>query len=137
MSADNGHVIRRNKDGKYVLQTYFASAEEYPPIEGVHPSQIFNTLEDALSHYDALKDDALEYGCALDEYGLMVDVDAAEKTKGEVTMREDKPSKPTANELIRDYGRVLREIYDNRTAGDYTFVGVLSAFLNDFAETGD
>ena len=52
-------------------------------------------------------------------------------------MRPDEPSKPTADEVIRDYVGVLREIYDNRTAGDYTFAGVLFAFLNDFAETRD
>ena len=49
-------------------------------------------------------------------------------------MRPDEPSKPTADEVIRDYVGVLREIYDNRTAGDYTFAGVLATFLNDFVE---
>lgn len=49
-------------------------------------------------------------------------------------MREDKPSKPTANELIREYATVLRAIYDERTAGDYTFAGVLATFLNDCIE---
>ena len=57
------------------------------------------------------------------------------KTKGEVTVREDKPSKPTTNDVIRDYAVVLRAIYDDQTAGDYTFAGVLATFLNDVLES--
>lgn len=33
------------------------------------------------------------------------------------------------DEIIKKYATHLREIYDERTAGDYTFTGVLSEFL--------
>lgn len=32
------------------------------------------------------------------------------------------------DELIREYEQKLQEIYDNKTAGDYTFYGVLTEF---------
>lgn len=33
MSADNGYVLRKKENGKFVLHHYFASADEYPPID--------------------------------------------------------------------------------------------------------
>lgn len=33
--------------------------------------------------------------------------------------------------LVHEYSKRLQKIYDERTAGDYTFVGVLGDFLND------
>ena len=49
-------------------------------------------------------------------------------------MRSDEEKNNSTNELIRDYAVVLSAIYDERTAGDYTFAGVLATFLNDFVE---
>jgi hypothetical protein len=33
------------------------------------------------------------------------------------------------DELLEEYAAKLQEIYDGQTAGDYTFVGVLSEFV--------
>lgn len=35
------------------------------------------------------------------------------------------------DELIRQYRQKLQEIYDNRTAGDGTFTGILADFARD------
>ena len=67
MSADNGYVLRRNQDNKYVLQMYFASADEYPKIVTgpANGSYIFDSLQDALLCY--------EMNCE-SEYGLTVHI---------------------------------------------------------------
>jgi hypothetical protein len=36
--------------------------------------------------------------------------------------------------LISEYAALLERIYENRTAGDYTFEGVLSLFANRVLE---
>lgn len=38
--------------------------------------------------------------------------------------------------IIRKYAVVLQEIYDERTAGDHTFIGVLGEMLMDLKEKG-
>jgi len=70
MSADNGYIIRQNKDGKFVLQMYFMSDDEYPPIENAHPSRVFDLLEEAEDEYDRMEDE-VGYLC---EYGLTIAV---------------------------------------------------------------
>lgn len=69
MSADNGWILRKNKDEKFVLQMYWASAEEYPPIDSIR-AQTFDTLEEAIQAYETIED-------ASDipsEYGLSVHI---------------------------------------------------------------
>lgn len=41
--------------------------------------------------------------------------------------------------LIREYAGKLQAVYDNRTAGDFTFVGILAEFATDMlnAVTGN
>lgn len=39
------------------------------------------------------------------------------------------------DELIARHAASLRKIYDERTAGDYTFTGVLAEFLRDYEQT--
>lgn len=34
-------------------------------------------------------------------------------------------------QTTESYARILKEIYDKQTAGDYTFYGVLASFLAD------
>lgn len=36
------------------------------------------------------------------------------------------------NELLRKYADELQAIYDNQTAGDHTFIGVLAAFAMEW-----
>ncbi len=45
--------------------------------------------------------------------------------------REPPPPPETVDQKIARYAKTLQAIYDNRTAGDYTFSGVLATFLND------
>lgn len=67
MSADNGYILRKNDEGKFVLQMYFASDEEYPAIDSPR-GQTFDTLEDAVRGYEKLQD------AMVIEYGLTVRV---------------------------------------------------------------
>ncbi len=63
MSADNGFIIRKNKDNKFALQEYSASSESYPAIN--HPNvMLFDTLTEAVLKYEGLdtEDNLIEYG---------------------------------------------------------------------------
>ena len=63
MSADNGFILRKNKAQKFVLQVYFASSGEYPPVEDAHETCVFDTLEAAIEQFEELeKDWQPEYG---------------------------------------------------------------------------
>lgn len=68
MSADNGYIIRKNKDDKFVLQMYFASDEELPSI-GDPQAEKFDTLEAAVLAYNELAKTMIV------EYNLMVHID--------------------------------------------------------------
>jgi hypothetical protein len=46
MSADNGVVLRQKANGNYVLHHYFASDDEYPPVEV--GGEEFSTIEAAV-----------------------------------------------------------------------------------------
>lgn len=65
MSADNGWILRRNTRDEFVLQSYFASDEMYPPIDDPK-AQVFKSLEGALGYY--------ERHDAYTEYGLTVNI---------------------------------------------------------------
>lgn len=67
MSADNGYIIRKNENFKFVLQEYSASASEFPPIE---MGRSFDSLEEAVLAYESIVDD--EYTVV--EYGLTIKV---------------------------------------------------------------
>lgn len=69
MSADNGFVLRKDKDEKFVLQMYWASAEDYPPIDSLRV-QKFDTLEEAIDAYETIEDAAP----IPSEYGLSVHI---------------------------------------------------------------
>lgn len=69
MSIDNGYILRRNKNQKYVLQMYFASADGYPPIDAANAT-IFNTLEEAIDAYERIESS----GAIPIEYGLTVKI---------------------------------------------------------------
>lgn len=68
MSADNGFVLRKNVVGQFVVQMYFASSDEYPPINDPK-AHVFNTLEEAMSWYES--------DSGYSEYGLTVRVQHA------------------------------------------------------------
>ena len=66
MSADNGWLLRKNQEGKFCLQMYFASADEYPKIALTGPN-VFGSVEDALAAYEKQESDGYP-----SEYGLTV-----------------------------------------------------------------
>ncbi len=68
MSADNGYIVRKNEAGKFVLQEYSASADDYPPINA-KGAMVYDTLGAAVLAYERL-DDSTNYI----EYGLRVQV---------------------------------------------------------------
>lgn len=70
MSADNGYILRRDANGQYVLQMYFASAEDYPDVNDARAFR-FNTLEEAVLKYEELEAKTYPYSS---EYGLSVKV---------------------------------------------------------------
>jgi hypothetical protein len=75
MSADNGYIIRKRWNSKtvkpeFVLQMYFASDDELPPINIAHADNVFDTLHDAVIAFSKL--DSGDYPS---EYGLRVDIE--------------------------------------------------------------
>lgn len=83
MSADNGYIIRLNQRGKYVLQMYFASAPEFPPINRPG-SMIFTSLEEAVNGFNQC--------CRDTEYGLRVDVKSVTPDPVEVIPTPETPA---------------------------------------------
>ena len=65
MSADNGWLLRRNREGRFVIQMYFASADEYPPITDPN-AKIFDTTDEAIQWYELYS--------GYSEYGLTVNI---------------------------------------------------------------
>lgn len=81
MSADNGYIIRQNSCGRFVLQMYWASSDDYPPIiEGDNPTNTFSTLEEAVQYYYADE--------PYSEYGLTVLIE--EEKESPVPMKTEK-----------------------------------------------
>lgn len=67
MSADDGWLLRKDKDHKFVIQHMFMSAEEPPDINSEHAKR-FETIEEALDFYETM-DLYTDYPS---EYGLIV-----------------------------------------------------------------
>jgi len=82
VSADNGWLIRKNDLGQFVVQMYFASADEYPQIN-CPKAFVFKSLEDAIRWY--------ELYAGYSEYGLAVKIE---------TVTYNKP----VNEEAKEYG---------------------------------
>lgn len=62
MSADNGYILRKHEN-KYVLQMYFDSADELPPVEDAREEEKFDTLEEALERFQWFQTQfVIEYG---------------------------------------------------------------------------
>lgn len=67
MSADNGHIIRINDKGEYVLQMYFASNDSYPDVNDPR-ARTFPTLDAACRYqeHDVISGNWTEYGLTID-----------------------------------------------------------------------
>lgn len=68
MSADDGWLLRKDKNEKFVLQHYFASADTLPDINSEHAMR-FDTIDEAM-----IKLDEKESGDYPSEYGLTVNI---------------------------------------------------------------
>jgi hypothetical protein len=119
MSADNGYIIRKTKDGKYALQMYFASADSYPPVEDARPEEIFDSVEAAVAAYDKMED---EHGF-VSEYGLSFD--------SEVLMTRE----------LHKYGYIIREesgvFYLQTYTEGFSFLPIEETLLFNRFETLD
>jgi hypothetical protein len=69
MSADNGYILRRNAEGMYVLQMYWASADTLPSVQDER-NLVFARFEDAILFYAQ----EVKFGNFISEYGLTVDI---------------------------------------------------------------
>lgn len=67
MSADNGAILRKRSNGKFVLQFYFMSDDDLPDPEV--GGEVFDTLEEAVGAYQ--KNQEGDYPT---EYGLSVHI---------------------------------------------------------------
>lgn len=67
MSADNGYILRKNKDGKYCLQEYIASFE-LPKISETPAELQFDEIETAIKTFGLIQknDPGIEYGLSVD-----------------------------------------------------------------------
>lgn len=83
MSADNGYLLRRNMAGEFVIQMYFASADQYPSIDAPD-IQVFKTIEDAIKWYE----DHDLYS----EYGLTIKCIVPTKPYVESNQPPDRPN---------------------------------------------
>ena len=70
MSADNGTIVARKSNGKFVLCGYFASDDAGPDFEACKIE--YDTLEEATIAYGRKSAMDAAYGI-YDEYGLRVD----------------------------------------------------------------
>lgn len=67
MSADNGIIIRQHPtSGKFLVQMYFASADEYPAMDDCRPEMTFNTFNQAMMSAAKMQADyPTEYGITI------------------------------------------------------------------------
>lgn len=46
------------------------------------------------------------------------------------------PERSTMDQLIAEHAQIARAVYENRTAGDMTFTGLLAEFVTDLRDNG-
>lgn len=79
------------------------------------------------------------------DYGFLIVLDAADikewehltnEWKAQITAIRNAETKPSKDkdDVIAEYAFELQRIYEERTAGDYTFIGVLAEFSREFME---
>lgn len=47
------------------------------------------------------------------------------------------PTKKTVRQVVREYSDTLNVIYEERTAGDFTWIGLLHEFMEELSMTED
>ena len=128
MSADNYALIGIHPFAGRGLQPAtlhgvyvgFMSSDNHPTEIPVM-SKAFKTHEEAAAYADELET----------EYGESFLCDCT-------TEDEQAPAtKKTVRQVITDYADILDHIYRNRTAGDFTWKGLLHDFMEEIASTED
>lgn len=94
-------------------------SNDYRPSEIPESAKFFSTHEKAAAYADELET----------EYGVSFLCDCT-------TEDEQAPAtKKTVRQVVTDYANILDRIYRTRTAGDFTWKGVLHDFLGEIAST--
>lgn len=102
------------------------------PTEIPESSEFFSTHEKAAAYADELE---TEYGVSFlcNCTGEDVKVPVAEWE----TDLFCQTTKRTVRQVVTDYADILDHIYRNRTAGDFTWKGILHDFMEEIASTED
>ena len=113
----------------------FMSSDNHP-TEIPESSKIFDTHAEAVAYADELET----------EYGVSFLCDCHRETDDE----DVKPqlsewekellypaTKKTVRQVIQEYSDILNVIYEARTAGDFTWKGLLHEFMDEIASTED
>lgn len=108
MSADNGYILRRNRKGQYVLQMYFASADEMPDVEIAKPDEVFQTLEQAVEAHQKLDGAVFPWT----EYGLTIDLKVPETEEERIERLGSDPEK-WGLEMFHEVAKDPSSIYDS------------------------
>ena len=111
-------------------------SNDYRPSEIPMSSKPFATHEEAVAYADELET----------EYGESFLCDCHRETSDE----DEKPqlsewekellypaTKKTVRQVIQEYSDILNVIYEARTAGDFTWKGLLHEFMEELASTED
>ena len=143
MSADNYALVGMHPlagtgllpDTLHGIYVGFMS-NDYRPSEITESSEIFATHEKAAAYADELET----------EYGVSFLCDCHRETSDE----DEKPqlsewekellypaTKKTVRQVIQEYSDTLNVIYEARTAGDFTWKGLLHEFMEEIALTED
>ena len=146
MSADNYALIGVHPlagrgllpDTTHGIYVGFMS-NDYRPSEVPKVSKTFATHEEAAAYADELE---TEYGVSFLCKCTAEDKQAPTAKKTPVAERENKvllysTPKKTVRHVIAEYADTLDHIYSARTAGDFTWKGLLHEFMEELAMAED
>ena len=111
----------------------FASSDNHP-TEIPQSAKTFVTHEEAAAYADELET----------EYGVSFLCDCTTEEEDEKVPLSEwgkellyPATKKTVRQVVTDYADILDHIYRNRTAGDFTWKGILHDFMEEIASTED
>ena len=142
MSADNYALVGphplagigdRPKDAHGVIVAFMSS--DYKPTVIPEGADWFPTKADAVGFAQSL---GTEYGVVFLTDHAEVDDENKEPQLAEWEKELLYPAtKKTVRQVVRKYSDKLYAIYTNRTAGDFTWLGLLHEFMDEIASTED
>lgn len=139
MSADNYalvgiHPLARTGLVPTTLHGVYVGfmSNDYRPSEIPVSSKTFVTHEEAAAYANELE---TEYG----ESFLCNCADEDEKVPVAEWEKEFlyPTAKRTVRQVVEEYSFILNDVYEGKTAGDYTWKGILYDFLGEIASTED